>query len=296
MSEQIVYIYEWMAWEGFFMPTLFNNSVRITGCIYQNENEIISKVIANTGYFVFHINLTKTHNFIENRANLINILKEKGFKLINEGVLDTSKNWLQKACIENKINSTSAKISGDPDELLIVKTNFNYAGRSENKLTSREKEILSLSTKNYSTDLNYTIASRKNLPKDTWKNEILVVEKFINNVDNLFYRAHKLFYRIVLTEVIDENLIRKMPDGIKTTNYYFDLKQDNNSDENYKNFENLILQIECICKYGEIDFGAFDIVKSDSSEYFIIDINLTPYWGFSPHPAMFNFLSEALSL
>lgn len=296
MSEQAVYIYEWNAWEGFFMPTLFKTSVRITGCICQNENEIISKVITNAGYFVFHINLTKTHNFIENRANLINILKGKGVKLINAGVLDTSKNWLQIACIENNINSTSAKINGDPDELLIVKTNFNYAGRSENKLTSKEKKILSLSTKDYPTDLNYTIASRKNLPEDIWENETLVVEKFINNVDNLFYRAHKLFNRIVLTEVTDENLIRKMPDGIKTTNYYFDLKQDNNSNKDYKKFENIILQIECICKYGAIDFGAFDVVKSDNSEYFIIDINLTPYWGFSPHPIMFNFLSEAISL
>jgi hypothetical protein len=102
-----------------------------------------------------------------------------------------------------------------------------------------------------------------------------VIEKFIENRNNVFYRAYKVFTKLVISKVVDDNLLKKMPIGINRTNYFINLE------DSYSNhaLHDMIYQIDKLSKHMFIDFGAFDIVVSDANMFYIIDINKTPHWG-----------------
>lgn len=294
--EHKIYVYEWMSWDGFLFPTMYKNAIPISGKIGHKPSEIMNQISSKQGYLLFHMNLTNTKNFIEERTKLLTSLSENGITPINGKITDTTKKRIQKLCHEININTTNATIKGDPDELLIVKTNFNYAGIQEEKLSFEEKNILQIPHDSYPTDIDYKILFRKDLYENIWSNPNLAIEKFINNDDNLFYRIHKLFNRIVITEVVDPNPIRKLPDGIPVNNYFYDLSMNNISDINYLKFLPIITQVQKLSAVSHIDYAAFDVVKSDDANYYIVDINLTPYWGFTKLPIMFEFLAEAIQL
>ncbi|MBY8961785.1 hypothetical protein KJK34_03360 [Flavobacterium sp. D11R37] len=289
-----IYTYQWMSGEGFLFPSIFNTSKIIEGKIGHKTSEIIDQINSSQGYFLFHINLTYTNYFFEDRKVLIEALLNKNLVPINANITNTTKRNIQELCKKNKINTVSAKEEGDLNELLIIKTDYNYAGISESKLTSSEKKKLQIIDSSHPLDIYYKIMPRKNVEKGVWYDSSLVVEKFINNKQNLFYRVHKLFNHLVVTEMVDSNLIRKVPDGLPVLNYYYDLDIDYTQDKNFLRFNSIITQIQKLSIDAEIDYAAFDVVKSDNDNYYIIDINLTPYWGYTDNQTMFNFIFNAL--
>ena len=107
------------------------------------------------------------------------------------------------------------------------------------------------------------------------ENDSIIIEKFVKNDQDLFYRVYKLFSRLVISEVTDKKRIKKMPIGIHRKNYFVDLTENNAGHK----FESIIDQINKLSLSMNIDFAAFDIVMSNDHDFYIIDINNTPYWG-----------------
>ena len=256
----MIYVYQDSKNSKCLINNIFTEHKKIICKKKQDNKEILSQV-QESGLFVFHADRTFDNLYYENKQLLSNELKKLNIRTVNSQLNNISKRYIQKCCELSNINNVMASRLGDKEEILIVKTDLNSRGIPENK--------------NRETAFEYLVAPRKNIPEQYWADDTFVIEKFIENKNNIFYRVYKIFTKLVISEVTDDNLIKKMPASIKRINYFIDLK------DNYTNhiFYEMIHQIDKLSESMFIDFAAFDIVVSDTKEFYIIDVNKTPCWG-----------------
>lgn len=248
----------------------FKRSVSIQGKIKQKNQIILDSLKKyDIKYFLFHIDLTVTDDFFINKKELIEVLHLKNIRTINSNLSDIRKTTIQEACKKIKINNVVDNIN--ENDIIIIKSNFNNGAAKELNLSKNEKTILKL---NYLQESSLSYKIFKKIYIKVIDNNQYIVEKFIENKQDLFYRAYKLYNRLVVSEVVDKNKIKKMPIGISRQNYFFDLF---NLDDH--KFYSIAYQIKKLSDYMNIDYAAFDIVMSDDNEFYIIDINTTPFWG-----------------
>jgi len=289
-----IYIYEWGAWDHYLFPMLFKSAFRIKADIVQKNDAILDQISESNGYFLFHINLSETTQFFEDKEMLCSDLKLRNIRYLNKGVSNISKSFVQDMCLHLKLNSTRALQNGDPNELLIIKSNNNFGGLNENKLTEPQRIKLGIINTSLDRKFEYIITKRYEVEPSIWQDKSCVIEKYISNLDNLFYRVYKLNSRFVISEVINLDQIKKMYSGIKRTNYYFDTSDKNLFGTIREEIKELSLIIDKFCTCFRLDFGALDIVKNDKNQFYIIDVNNTPYWGTELQPDLFQFLIDAL--
>lgn len=237
----------------------------------QQDNEEILNTVKKPGYFIFHIDLTNTTKFYTDKQKLIQELLNKNIKPVNGFIEDISKTYIQNCCQILSINNVVSNIKSDED--VIIKSNLNFNNLPEIKLTREEKNKLGISIniqiQPYKI-MKYGDVDRENLPPNS------VIERFIENNENLFYRVYKFYSYYVISEVKDFVKIKKMPAGITRTSYCFNVEE-----ELYKKtrFYPILKQTEKLSTFIHLDYGTFDVVKSDDNQFFIIDVNTTPFWG-----------------
>ena len=255
-----------------YLISHLKNSKSISISIEEDVDSIVQKILPiNAKFVAFHIDISCMDKFFKDNTLLSEILNNYRIITINSKLSNICKDTLQKYCINTGINSTLYTPSSDMGEKLIIKSKYNFGGFPEYNLSQTDKQLLNVDI-NY-VPISYKVIMQKQL-KDIDK-KMYHIEKFIENQDHLFYRAYKLFNRLVISEVIDDAEIKKMPIGIKRTNYFFNL---DSIDESNK-FYSMVYQIDTLSKSMNIEYGAFDIVMSDEQQFYIIDVNHTPYWG-----------------
>lgn len=237
----------------------------------QQDNEEILNTVEKPGYFIFHVDLTNTTKFYTDKQKLIRELLNKNVKPVNGFIEDISKTYIQNCCQFLSINNVVTNIKSDED--VIIKSNLNFNNLPEIKLTREEKNKLdipfNIQIQPYKI-MKYADVDRENLPLNS------VIERFIENDENLFYRVYKFYSYYVISEMKDSNKIKKTPEGIKRTSYCF------NTEENiYKEtrFCSILEQTKKLSAFIHLDYGTFDVVKSNKNQFYIIDVNTTPFWG-----------------
>lgn len=265
-------IYNKFTDQNFLITHLFT-FYKINSSIRENNFSILNQIIDNTKYFIFHINISNTKNYFSNKEELLNQLSDSNIKSINSNLSDITKIHIQKQCIDLNINNVVYNIR-DTDQV-IIKSNYNFNNINEYLLSKQEKNILSINLDIM--PFKYIITTKNKISKYdiNLENDSIIIEKFVKNDQDLFYRVYKLFSRLVISEVTDKKRIKKMPIGIHRKNYFVDLTENNAGHK----FESIIDQINKLSLSMIIDFAAFDIVMSNDHEFYIIDINNTPYWG-----------------
>lgn len=284
-------VYEWNAWNGFMFPAICPHANRIPSKIRQSNQSILDALPADTNYFLFQVNLTDSNPFFAAKEVLLETLKERNIIPLNGLLSDISKSRLQETCSTIGINTTRAERNGNENDVLIVKTNLNFGGQPELKLNGNEMQALNIAPPSIQIDVNYPVLYRKQIPEAIWDNKELVIEKYISNQADIFFRVYKLLNRLVISEVIDHNLIKKMPEGIPRINTYCDATDMSLLPEPGIKHANLLKDILAFSDAIQLDYGALDVVRSDDGQHYIIDVNPTPYWGGSGQQIMLDFLA-----
>jgi hypothetical protein len=291
-----IYVCEWGAWDNYLFPMLFRSAIRIEADIGQKNEYILEQVTRRNSYFLFHINLSEISRFFEDKEKLCADLKSRNIKFLNKDVTDISKRFVQDTCLLLGLNSTRVFQDGDPDELLLIKSNDNYGGINENNLTGPQKIKLGITSTNSNQLVEYIVTERRNIEQNIWSDSSRVIERYISNTNHLFYRVYKINNRIAISEASKTTQIKKMSDGIKRTNYYFDTLTEDSFDEVRADMKELSFIINKFCTHFNLDFGALDVARNDNNQFYIIDVNTTPYWGVKSHPELelIKFLAGAL--
>lgn len=298
----MIVVYEWRAWDCYLLPTMFPGAMRITARIGECAGDIERQLPAASVLFCFHVDLTHTSAVPIDRSALVQRLQALGMAVVNESLTDISKRNVQSCCRACSLPTTAAPYEGNPDELLIVKTDLNYGGHPERQLDSSERLLVGLPEPygHQRTSRAYTISRRQDVPPEAWWRAELVVERFIANDAGLFFRAHVFLDRVVITAAVVRDTVKELQWGIPRQDFYFDGEAavpdaaqvyDLSSYCDRGEIAANLPPLRRFCRRIGLDFGAIDIVVDNDRRWYVVDANATPFWNRPDLDTIVQFLA-----
>jgi hypothetical protein len=238
---------------------------------------ILAAVPAHAKRFVFHLNCTLTGHFPPSRVPLISALAARGIAVVNADATDISKRTIQRTCLDSGLTSVLADPDGPLDELVIVKTNFNYGGASERELSAPERRLLGIPEPSalIQEPQDYKVLPRREVDPSWWDDPSLTVERYIENRDNRCYRAYCFYHQVALCEVVNRDRIKKMAGSAIRRVWMF-------ATENALGDDYPVPVVEALLRFRRrfpLDFGTIDVMEDGNALPYIVDVNTTPYYG-----------------
>ena len=292
-----VAIYEWQAKQFFLFSVLCRSSLRIEANAGDWADDVLRKLSGDIRLFAFHLNLTQTASFPHNRAALCRDLSRADIFVVNAEVTNISKAFIQASCRRLGLPSTEAAPDGDPDERVIIKTNLNYGGLGEKVLNTQDLRVLGWSASQCPLDAtSYKVLKRRDVAVSDWDNPALFIERFVHNHNDRFCRVYLLSDYIVVSEVVDPSVLKRMPGGIDRKNWFYQIQQDGFEAIGATSTQSMSVarQVRSFVRALRIDFAALDIVLDDDERSYIIDVNTTPSWRDTVEPEVERFLRAVL--
>jgi len=275
--------YDLSRWNGFLLPVVVPSTSRMPVITGESKDDILQRIPPNfKGLFAFHVNLTDSSRCPEDRAGLVAALLGRGIRTLNSGIVDISKRFVQAACRRAGLRTTTAPREGDASEILIVKTNRNYGGKPEANLSSDARDTLSISAQiTYDRpDHGYLVAQRQDVSSDAWDDPNLVVERYIENKEQLFYRVYLLCNLFAISEGQERASIKTIGRAVRQRLLLFSVDEAGMVDAAVP--PDLVPAVNAVLRFANVtgmDFGCLDLMKDDSSRFYVVDMNTTASWG-----------------
>jgi len=200
-------------------------------------------------------------------------LRRRDVDVWNAFVTDISKRRVQQVCRGAGLPCAATTKEGDPDELVIVKSNANFGSKSERALSRREREKLHIQEPQalFRSELAYLVAPRRDVPDGLWQDEGLAIERYIHNAEHLFYRLRFVFDTWVISEVINPHYIKKMENCTSQKTFLVD-----RWDRSSRLPDGLMTIAARFIDAFRLDFGALDVTLDDRGDFYVVDANPTP--------------------
>jgi hypothetical protein len=246
----------------------------------------------------FQINLSVRHRLPLRIRDLSKQFVERGVYVVNGLVQDIRKSTLHSHLEVIGLSSAKAKPSGAADEVLFVKTNLNYGGELERWVPA--EDIAAGGLENLvSNDLSayqYKTVERGMIEEGIWTDPSIVVEKYVTNDENSFYRVYFSGKQIIIVKAFAPQIIKKLSGDSRDTNFVTDLESLRAGTDDLEISEMLRHDVATFVELTPVEFGCIDIVHDGRDHHYIIDLNLTPYAGTTPHdPFLTKFLRMGIT-
>ncbi len=280
-------ICECNAWQGFMVEVLFSHAVRISVKPGDPASALLDAIPPTAHGVLVHLNASMTRGFIGGVEAFRTGLRERGQRVLNLDAVDVRKSTLHTRCSELGVRSARAGRDGPPDERLVVKTTLNYGGLPERALREQWGDRAAAFTADVgnaiTTHLGYVVSTRAQVPVSAWSDPTLVVERFIENPEGLFFRVYVAGPAGVVSLVWVEGDIKKLTTAIRRRHNYFFWTLPSgetatlgpSSDRAVRT----LMATRRIASALNADFLGADCVMDRDDEIIIVDANKTPYWG-----------------
>ena len=286
-----VFIYDWGTRHDFLLWQLYSTARRVLappgGSLDRMVQELRDLGRAPSVWF-FHVNVSFSKHWVPRRMRSIAALEAMGCRVVNGSVMDTRKSTVQRTNRALGLPDVIVTADGNPQTKVIVKTDYNYGGICEGQLSEVELNRLGLlpveGCRIRSFD-DYFVCRLGNLDEDIWRDERLVVERYIENRANLLCRFYRCGSRAVLSEVVNRSVVKKMVPGLPRRNWCFDFY-----DEGPRPYRRLVADVTRLCEALGLEFGALDILIDEDRCPYIVDVNPTPGWGLESQDDVTTFL------
>jgi len=296
MSGNKVAVLEWRAWDGFLLTrVLGDDAERIEIDPFRElPSEQFDHICDSFTTVCFQINLSVRSRLPLRVRDLTNMFVERGVFVVNGFVQDIRKSTLQTHLEAIGLPSVKATPSGPSHEVLFVKTDLNYGGDLERWLP-RESITAGGLEHLVSPDIRgayyYKTVLREMLHADIWNDPTIVVEKYVNNSENSFYRVYFSGERVIIVKAFAPGIIKKLSDDPRDTNFVSDLDHLKAGTDELSISATLKRDVATFIEQTAAEFGCLDIVHDGHDNYYIVDLNLTPYAGKRPiDPFLTDFL------
>ena len=166
----------------------------------------------------------------------------------------------------------------------MIKTDLNCHGEAEAVLTPGQQLRLGYPPPSQllgsilAEVQKYPVLRRRDIPLAWWSEPQIIIERYISNPDDRFYRVHILRDRLGIIDVIVPGAVKKLSAGLKATHSYFTHDQLD-SGHIPAPFDAICRQIRILQKRLGMDFAALDLVLDQTGTLFIVDVNTTPWAG-----------------
>jgi hypothetical protein len=292
-----VAVLEWQAWNGFLLAhVLGDHAVRIeTDPFREFPSAQFDDICDSFTTVCFQINLSVRDHLPLRIRDLTNRFAARGVYVVNGLVQDVRKSTLHAHLEAIGLPSLKAEPSGPPGEILFVKTDLNYGGDLERWLPRESlaagdlEHLISPEVGAY----RYNTVERGKLQKELWTDPAIVIEKYVTNRENSFYRVYFSGQQVIIVEAFSPGVIKKLSSDPRDTNFVTDLEHLKAGTDGLSISATLKRDVATFVERTPVEFGCLDIVHDGHDRHFIIDLNLTPYAGTKTHDA---FLTEFLRL
>jgi hypothetical protein len=283
LSSEKVAVLEWRAWDGFLLThVLGNDAVRIeTDPFREFPSEQFDRICDSFSTVCFQINLSVRGQLPLGIRDLTNRFVERGVYVVNGVVQDIRKSTLHAHLEAIGLSSLKAAPSGSSDEILFVKTDLNYGGNLERWLPPERIAAASFE-RLISTGIGayqYKTVKREMLQEDFWTDPAIVVEKYVGNAENSFYRVYFSGEQVIIVKAFAPGIIKKLSNDPRDTNFVTDLKHLKAGTDELSISAKLKADVATFVEKTPVEFGCIDIVHDGHDEHYIVDLNLTPYAG-----------------
>jgi hypothetical protein len=290
-------VYDWSEWDGFVIPAVWPRAKKIAAKFGESPEQIASRVPESSRAFLLHLDISDHAAFLEDGAALVEALQGRDVTVLNALMPDIRKRTIQKSCREFGLLSPTPSRDGDDRELLIIKTDFNSAGEREHLLSKRQQTKFNLTPHagRIRGPRDYYVMRRGEIPAEVWSDRTLIVQRYIKNRANRFYRIYAALDAIVVSEACSDKDIKRIGAVKSRFNYFLWRKQDRIfGDPNVISQlpEDLLRDAGIFLHRFKMDFGAIDIVESEDRQFYIIDANKTPHWGDEVQPGLIEHLRK----
>lgn len=282
-SDDRVAVLEWRAWEGFLLThVLGGQAVRIeTDPFCELPSDQFDRVCDSCTAVCWQINLSVRDRLPLRIRDLTRRFIDRGVYVVNGLVQDIRKSTLQAHLEAIGLSSLKAERSGPADEILFVKTDLNYGGELERSLPAESiaaagfEQLIARDVGAY----HYNAFARGVIPEQTWTDPALVIEKYVTNRENSFYRVYFSGQRIIIVKAFSPGIIKKLSGDDRDMNFVTDLDNLKAGTDELPVSAALKADIAAFVEHTPVEFGCIDIVHNGRDGYFIVDLNLTPYAG-----------------
>ena len=287
MSDNKVAVLEWRAWEGFLLThVLGNDAERIEVDPFRElPSELFDRICDSFKTVCFQINLSVRSRLPLRIRDLTNSFVERGIYVVNGFVQDIRKSSLQTHLEAIGLPSVKVTPSGSSHEVLFVKTDLNYGGDLERWLPPESITAAGLEHL-VSPDIKgayyYKTVIREMLSEEIWNDPAITIEKYISNAENSFYRVYFCGERIIIVKAFSPGVIKKLSNDSRDTNYVSDLDHLKAGKDRIELSAKLKRDIATFIEQTAVEFGCLDIMHDGNDNYYIVDLNLTPYAGRRP--------------
>jgi len=270
-------IYQWPDLRGYLAYKLMPEATCLVAEPGETGETVLRRMDTGCERFWFHLAATITTNFPSGRSELLASLGDRGVQVVNGHITDISKRHLQQFNRERGYLDVLAAETGDPDELLILKTNYNSGGDAERYLSTAEYDRLELNQSDaVPAGFKYHVGARSSFDPEYWKNPAFVFERFIHNKWGIWYRAMVRRPKVALCQFQCSAQIKK--DGRSRLLQITWLRSDDRSAA-AGSIGALVLRF---IEDFQFDFGAVDLVTDLENVAAVVDVNPTPWGGGQP--------------
>ncbi len=293
-------VLEWRAWDGFLLShVLGKKAVRIeTDPFREFPSAQLDFLCDSFTTVCFQINLSVRNRLPLRIGDLTNRLVKRGVYVVNGLVQDIRKSTLHAHLEIIGLPSAKATPSGSADEVLFVKTNLNYGGELERWVPAGDIAAGGLEHL-VSNDLGayqYQTVARGMIEERIWTDQSIVVEKYVTNDEDSFYRVYFSGEQIIIVKAFAQGIIKKLSGDPRDTNFVTDLEAIKTGTDGLPISEKLKNIVATFVELTPVEFGCIDIVHDGRDHHYIIDLNLTPYAGKRKHdPFLTNFLRMGIT-
>jgi hypothetical protein len=295
-----VAVLEWRAWDGFLLThVLGDDAVRIeTDPFREFPSAEFDRICDSFTTVCFQINLSVRGRLPLRTRDLTNRFLERGLHVVNGLVQDIRKSSLQAHLRVIGLSSLKAAPSGPSDEILFVKTDLNYGGDLERWLPPETiaagglDQLISPDIGAY----HYKTVERGMLHEGIWTDPAIVVEKYVTNTENSFYRVYFSGEQVIIVKAFARGVIKKLSGDSRDTNFVTDLEHLTRGTDKLPISATLKRDVATFVEHTPVEFGSLDIVHDGHDKHYIIDLNLTPYAGTRVHDVyLTNFLRRGIT-
>jgi hypothetical protein len=278
-----VAVLEWQAWGGFLLThVLGERAAQIeTDPFREFPSAQFERLCDSFKTICFQINLSVRGRLPLRIRDLTDRFVERGVYVVNGLVQDIRKSTLHAHLEAVGLPSLKASKSGNADEILFLKTDLNYGGELERWLP-RESLAAAGLERLVSADIGayrYKTVERGMIEETVWADAAVVIEKYVANGENSFYRVYFSGQRVIIVKAFAPGVIKKLSNDPRDTNFVTDLEHLKAGTDELPLSAALKRDVATFVENTPVEFGCVDIVHDGHDKHYVVDLNLTPYAG-----------------
>jgi hypothetical protein len=291
-------VYDWSLWKPMLITNVCADARRIGAKFDERPERLLRRLPRRADRVLVHLDISDDSPFIASAAGFSSALVAHGIEVLNCNVRDIRKRTVQSACMAYGLPSLIPTPTGPADELLIVKTDLNSGGVREQMLPGRVKKRFNLPPQAgvIKSPKGYFVSRRSQIAPELWKDQELVIEKYLTNPDGRFFRIYVMKSAIVISAGYSQDRLKRMGGDVRRQNHWFWRDRDSIApfDADPKLPSALLRTLGVFIDRFDVDYAAIDVIESESGEFYIVDVNKTPYWGSEFQAGLLEHLRRGL--